>query len=181
MAIENERKFVLRDHEPLLARCREGWPELRLQQFYLSPEGRFRLVECDGRIPERIFTYKRPTARGLLEIETGVTDDDFAIALAEAKEVLTKMRFDVTGGEGHWSVDFLTEGHGGPVYFALAEVEFPVGGSFRMPEFIEPHVELEVPHHENPAFSNARLIDRAYAVRAVAEYRARVARGDLGG
>ena len=173
MGIENERKFVLRDHEALLARCREGWPEMRLQQFYLSPEGRFRLVERDGREPERIFTYKRPTTSGLLEIETPVSEEDYAIALAEAPAVLSKTRFDVDGGEGHWSVDFFTAGVGGPVYFAMAEVEFPVGGTYLMPAFVKPHVELEVPHRDNPTFASARLINRAYAARVVDDYRSR--------
>lgn len=171
MAIENEHKFILRDHGVLLELCRARWPEMRLQQFYLSPEGRFRLVERAMSPPEMLFTYKRPTRQGLLEIEVDVSAEDFAIAREEADAVLTKLRFDFAEGTGHWSVDFLTDGLGGPVYFALAEVEFPVGGTYAVPEVIRPHVELAVPHEDNPRFANARLIDRAYAAGVLDAYR----------
>lgn len=180
MAIENEHKFILRDHGALLAHCRSALAETRLQQFYLSPEGRFRLVERDGAPPERLFTYKKATRSGLLEIETEVGPEDYEIARAEAQAVLTKLRFDLDEGSGHWSVDFLTEGLGGAVYFALAEVEFPVGGRYEMPGFLAPHVDLAVPHAANPRFANARLIDRAYAARIVEEFKAEARRRGQG-
>lgn len=120
MAIENERKYVLRldFSEAALS----GWAQEKIEQSYLEPGVRIR--EING---EPIFTYKKfVPGNGLVEIETPITANDYLTLRKVSSEFIRKTRYKrVIDGE-EWVVDFLKD-ENNQTYFVMAEVEMEPG------------------------------------------------------
>lgn len=158
MPIENERKFVLSKDAD--ASAFEGWVRSELRQAYLEDGPRIR--DADG---VRTFTYKRwiVAAQELLEVETEISQEDFAMLWSERATALEKTRYAKTLPSGDWVVDFMRNDVG-EVYFVLAEVELPrgVAAPSSIPSEVAALVIYAVDATDN-RFTNKRLTDIAYA------------------
>ncbi|RYD64347.1 MAG: hypothetical protein EOP83_09955 [Verrucomicrobiaceae bacterium] len=159
--------------DTLFAKLSSKYKQRLITQFYLSDNVRFRRIETEGD-PEisRCFTFKKEIAGKVLEIERQVSHYDYILAQTVAVSELHKVRFKVPGAEPdtHWDIDFLVEEQGGPIYFALAECEFPENANYEILSDLEGHIALVVPPHSARFFSNSRLTDQEYARNVLQDY-----------
>lgn len=180
MPIENEHKFVLKNHEELFQQLNQHHKQHLLDQFYLNENARFRRVEIEGReAVERCFTYKQMIDGKLLEIERLVSEADYLLAAGSAVSSLSKVRFKLLGAEPDtiWDIDFLLTHSGGDIYFALAEVEFPIGATYAVPQEIAPFIALAVPPESSHLFTNKRLSNQSYARMVLNNYPGELSHG----
>lgn len=166
--IENELKFVLRDHAALEAALAATIVPEMLTAGYLSAEARIR-SEVSAARALRVFTFKRRLANGRnVEIQKDIPEDTFDLLWGETVERLRKRRYSFADGPDlKWDIDFFEGGSG--TYFALAEVEMPacMEAPDRVPAVLAPHVAFAVPR-DDPRFSSRLLSGEAYA-RALAK------------
>ena len=172
MPIENERKFVLRDPEGALERALASacppWRRYGIRQAYLdSPGLRIRRFEDPDGV-QHIFSFKRPVAAEMVEIETEISAVDFQRLWTLRRESLEKERYHLADGSCGWDVDFFK--HEGSTYFALAEVEMPEGRVEppAPPAILAPHVVILVPTGDE-RFASKKLADPAHAARMIRE------------
>ena len=160
MPIENERKYVL--PADLDAGRLDGWKRYDIRQAYLDDGPRIRQKN-----DEYFFTYKRwiPEVSELVEIETGISHDDFSLLWSHRVQALEKTRFENRDGDVEWVVDFLHDSSGG-IYFVLAEVELPRGQAQpdHVPDEIAGSILYAVAADDN-RFTNKKLSDQDYARR----------------
>lgn len=162
MPIENEFKYVLRyDHD--LPEATGAYASI-IQQGYLSPEVRIRMIEVpgvkNGNNRVGFFTFKRNTPDGLVEIETELDPRDFDRLWPSTHNRLEKVRFSFSEGSVKWDVD-LFGAHDDP-YFALAEAEVPEGEP--EPAICERLAGwLIKPVGKDPDFTSYKLSDETYA------------------
>lgn len=152
---------------------REKHKQHLLDQFYLSDHVRFRRSEIEGEdTVQRCFAFKKEIDGRVLEIERLVSESDYLLAMGAAVSSLSKVRFKIPGLErdSAWDVDFLLTQHGGDIYFALAEVEFPIGGQYAIPVEIAAFIAFSVPPESSHLFTNKRLSNQDYARMALNNY-----------
>lgn len=164
MPIENERKFVLsRDFDAAQLR---GWTRSEIKQAYLDDGPRLRASGA-----AHIFTYKRwiPHAQELVEIETEISAEDFALLWSQSSDQIVKTRYEKRDAAGDWVVDFLRDS-ADALYFVLAEVEMPRG--VKSPDAIPPEIAPYIVHTAaapDERFTNKRLADVDAASRLYQE------------
>lgn len=167
MPVENERKLVLRDPGGALERRLDAacppWRCFFIRQAYLDAPGlRIRRFDSGEKGVRHIFSFKRPIAGEMVEIETEISAVDFERLWSLRREALEKARFHLDDGDCGWDVDFFKRD--GATYFALAEVEMPEGRRDPPPPpaILAPHVVLLVPDGDD-RFASKKLADPAYA------------------
>lgn len=160
MPIENERKFLL----PLdfdAARL-SHWKRHDIRQAYLDDGPRIRQIDAD-----HVFTYKKwiPQARELVEIEVGLSKEDFDLLWSQRVESLEKTRYEKQIGDALWVVDLLHSPAGGN-FVVMAEAELPrhMLSPGSIPDEIAAHVLYVVPANDD-RFTNKKLADPDYAAR----------------
>lgn len=158
MPIENERKYVLPlNFDP---RALSAWRSCEIKQAYLDDGPRLRQTG-----DARFFTYKRliPQTGELVEIETEISNEDFALLWSQCITVLSKTRYEKTDVSGDWVVDFLRD-KSDRLYFVLAEVELPrgVAAPSAIPDELAPHIVHAV-DAADVRFTNKKLSDVAVA------------------
>lgn len=173
MPVENEVKFALRDPDGALERALDamGGAATRsaVRQAYLDAPGlRIRRFESARGI-EHVFSFKRAIDGEMVEIETAMDAPDFARLWTLRRESLEKTRFHLPAGDCGWDVDFFKDG--GATYFALAEVEMPVGRVVPPdpPEVLRPYIAFAVAPGDG-RFTSRKLADVAHARRLAVEY-----------
>jgi hypothetical protein len=181
MPVENEDKFVLGLDGAGVLRDRLGalHSGRLIDQIYLNPQVRYRRIRDLGRPtapPEYEFTFKQLIEGRLLEQPCAATAEDFELASLAKTSFVHKARFSFPDGSpgAHWDVDFLLDApaeKGGRLVFAMAECEYPEGGSHGMPDILAAHVVLAVPREHSHLFSNARLSEPGYAATLLERYR----------
>jgi hypothetical protein len=158
MPIENELKYVL--PPDFDAASLVDWERHEIRQAYLDDGPRIRQIDDDY-----LFTYKKwvPTAKELVEIETAISPDDFALLWPLCVESLRKTRYAKRVGDEEWVVDFLFD-DAGAVYFVLAEVEMArfTTSPADIPAEIRDHIIHAVKSGDN-GFTNKKLSDLEYA------------------
>jgi len=140
MAIENELKYILRP-EAFKAAMEKG--EVRkIEQHYLGDGLRMRRDTANGET-SITFTFKRRVASGLVEIETHISDTDYALLFPTVTHGISKQRISFTSGDEHWDVDLFETSAGS---FVMAEVEMPDGqlAPKWIPEFVSENLILPV-------------------------------------
>lgn len=179
MPVENEDKYVLGMGRADALRDALGalGPASLIHQFYLLPQVRYRRTEVLGGGTSFEFTFKQLIQGRLLEENFDVTEESFRLAQLAAVGVIDKVRYKMPDAHpgAAWDIDFLLDAPaslGGRSIFAMAECEFPEGGSHGMPDILAPHVELAVPREDAHLFSNARLSTPGYADGLLERYRA---------
>jgi len=164
MPIENERKFVLSlGFDPAEL---HGWTRSEIRQAYLDDGPRLRAT--DGAFS---FTYKRwiPDVGELVEIETELTEEDFALLWSQRISQVTKTRYHKRDVSGDWVVDFLCDG-ANATYFVIAEVEMPRGVT--SPMIVPAEISAHIVHRvgiDDKRFTNKRLADVGVAARLYTE------------
>jgi CYTH domain-containing protein len=168
MPIENERKIVLSDpqgalEKTLTAAC-PPWIRFGIRQAYLDAPG-LRIRRFDETSGVRhIFSFKRPVAGEMVEVETEMSVVDFDRLWTLRRETLEKVRFHMADGDCGWDIDFFKAE--GRTYFALAEVEMPEG-RLDPPAplaILTPYVVMLVPVGDE-RFASKKLADPAYSAR----------------
>lgn len=158
MPVENERKYVLRPDFD--AGQLDGWARHDIRQAYLDDGPRIRQRDDDY-----LFTYKKwvPQAGELIEIETVLSQDDFALLWPLCIQRIAKTRYVLMQNEVEWVVDFLRhdDGH---IYFVMAEAELPRGqlAPEAIPAEIAGSILYAVAADDN-RFTNKKLADANYA------------------
>jgi CYTH domain-containing protein len=167
--IENERKYVLRDHESAYHDLINGvsyWGlGKKLIQGYLPGDARIRMQYMEQNPGTAgVFTYKIMTPEGLVEIETMIDKADFDRLWPLTRDRLRKNRFTIFREGLRWDVDFFQDEQN-QIYFALAECEMPEGmiePSEILPP-LRPYIAYVVPLERQTEFTNVRLANPEYA------------------
>ncbi|MBE6723702.1 MAG: hypothetical protein E7576_00690 [Ruminococcaceae bacterium] len=151
MAIETERKFLIRLPDLDFVRSQPGCRVRQIRQTYLKKlpgkkvERRLRRVEEDGRV-KWIFTRKVKLSNlSRQEDEWELTEREYGEWYGEADTELTKTRYSFPY-EGHvMEIDVYPFEIGGPELEGRAVLEVELGGEdepFEVPEFLEIEREL---------------------------------------
>lgn len=141
--------------------------EKRLRQGYLSREARIRETLVGGS-KSHLFTFKRPVADELVEIETAISDDDFKLLWPQTSNRSSKTRYSFDNDAAHWDLDVF-EDENGDAYFAKLEAERPRGVT-SVPRLPTPFVPFLLHYAgSDPRFSAHALSDRRYAVTLLDE------------
>ena len=150
MAIETERKFLIRLPDPDLLTSLPGCRVRRIRQTYLKKTGkgkerRLRRIEEDGRV-SWVFTRKEKlTKLSRIEDEREITEAEYRDFYAEAETELTKTRYSFPW-EGHvMEIDVYPFEIGGPGLEgrAVLEVELRTESeAFAVPDFLVIEREL---------------------------------------
>jgi len=204
MPVENERKYVLDDHDGSLEGFLQGGavPGVAVYdvlQGYLDRDSRVRVFRpaagSPGGMPfrfcgsdpagwqimpgdELVFSFKRKVAGRQIEVECPLQPSDMAALLPTAAMFVRKRRFKIADGHVAWDIDFFKDPRGAS-YFALAEAEMPEGmvSPRRMPGFVRAHMLLDV--GSGGGFGNRKLADPEQVRKAVRLLRKQAtARGD---
>lgn len=168
MAIEHEIKYVLKA-SAFVEACMRGCDPARLEQHYLTDECRIRRTTTQAGT-EAVFTFKRMTDQGLVEIETDIADADYERLLPTATHGLIKHRTSFDVDDEHWDIDLFEAPNG---RFVLAEVEMPDDRDKpnHLPSFVAAHLVLEA--GKDKAWANANLSKPGNLEKAVAYVAAR--------
>lgn len=177
MPVENEDKYVLRlDREGELRKALSDLsPPMAIEQFYLNRQVRYRRSQEPGGTPLHEFTFKQRIEGRLLEQNIEVSPEDYGLASKAAVSRIDKVRFKFPGEEpgAAWDVDVMLDApaaQGGKAVFAMAECEYPEGGTHAVPDVLMPFVALAVPREHAELFSNARLSEPGYAATVLERY-----------
>lgn len=165
--IENERRFVLRDHASLERKLAVVTDPISIRQGYVDRRAR---VRCLGN-NKPFFTWKRVLSSGeTMEIETSLSHEDFARLWWECERRQTKRRYKLRIPPVLWDIDFHL-GEDGSVALVRAECEMPTDWDSprEIPSILAPHVAFEVPRGDE-RFSSHALCDEALARHVAREY-----------
>ncbi|MFA5488451.1 MAG: hypothetical protein WC284_04450 [Candidimonas sp.] len=168
MPIENEVKFIVDD------KLGELWTNLILNDFkkshivqhYLNKDTRIRKITKSS--TTYIFSFKKPTPDGTIEVECPISEDDYNSLIKTATNSLEKIRFKKKYDNITWDVDYLRNLNS--TYFVMAEAEMPVNQKSpeHIPPFIEKHIIYTVPDNDK-RFSNKCLSDPEWAEKMLNE------------
>lgn len=167
MPIENEVKFLLKPEQALAVRKRHGLPGQMIEQGYLSNGTRIRATTIEDQGVKYEFTHKEETSRGLVEIETAISHQDFCSLWENTTNRLVKYRCKLKTDKAAWDMDFL----GGleDPYIALIEAEMPEGETDPGPMPVELASCEFLAVGKDPRFLNWRLADREFTRETLKE------------
>lgn len=153
MPIENEIKYLLRA-EAFEAAIGERGHVVVIEQYYVAENCRVRSTRSEDRPVRHVFTFKKATRSGLVEIETGIDEHDYDLLKESAASGIAKTRTSFQRGEVKWDVDRFETGNGG---FVIAEPEMPVGmdAPTEMPAWVTQHLVREL--GRDPEWSNQAM------------------------
>jgi CYTH domain-containing protein len=183
MAIENERKLILRLDQAahILQKLSQqqlnyGIKFSNIQQSYLCDHARVRSVisTSSSLLPmgptHYYFTYKIPTVDDqLVEIETEISKQDHDQLTLVCKGSVSKTRAKFASGDITWDVDFLRDNHH-QIIMVMAEAEMPADQT-HLPEIhtlLAPYAISWVDKNDR-SFDNKNLVNPASARQLLLE------------
>lgn len=175
MPVEHEYKYILDDNcSELLDKLERKYAKQHIHQVYLTKNNRFRAIVKQTKKTTSVnwyHTFKKKIDGEVLEIETGITNEDFdMICRAENLGALHKIRYTIPQLHGQWDIDFLLTAplaEGGTIYFCCAECEQPKEYEVVVPKVLSKFIRWEVPYEHSTVFSNFKLSNREYAATAL--------------
>lgn len=153
LPIENEIKYLLRA-EAFDAALEEHGPVVVIEQYYVAENCRVRSMRQVGLPARRVFTFKKATRSGLVEIETEIGEEDYDLLKEAAIGGISKTRTSFRRGEVEWDVDRFETGNG---CFVIAEPEMPLGMDVptELPSWLTRHLVREL--GRDPEWSNQSM------------------------
>lgn len=163
MPIENEVKYVFSPNGLLERELQQKFNVAVLEQGYLNDGVRIRKTNSEG-VSKRHFCYKKRRQDGRnIEIETGISEDDYSALRTECSSILVKHRFSFLDNGLHWDIDFFKDSED-CTYFAMAEVEMPE--DMEVPEHVLRYlqkIKLYRVSREDDRFTSYKLTNIKYA------------------
>lgn len=150
MAIETERKFLIRRPDPAVLAAQPGCRVLSIRQTYLKKPGkglerRLRTIEEDGRVTF-VYTRKEKISKlSRIENEREITAAEYRELYADAKTELTKTRYRFPFADHVMEIDVYPYEIGGDALegYAVLEVELKdENEAFAVPDFLKIEKEL---------------------------------------
>lgn len=184
MPFEHEQKFIMdRETDPEWLSSLPG-VILRttddITQIYMDDGVRLRKSVHSGRdilagkVPWTTYTltYKRKTGGGVVEIETHVSEQDFALLQPLAARSISKRRHTFTDATTGFVLELdIFRDRDDAVYLAKIEVEYDLDQKDRLDTIeamLAPRLVLRV-GEDDKRFSNHRLADHYYALGLTGE------------